>query len=512
MLINPGSPWPPPGHSRMRARWQSWLAWWGGDPAELKQHTPASAPGGYWHRRALKPGQSEIHVPLAADICRTSAELVAGDTPAIVWDDDDTTVQAACDDLLQQVGFANTLLEGVETGAAMGDWYLRPTWDLAVSDLPTLTVAAADEVLPTFRFGRLRDCVFVTVLDAPSGWNARGKGEVWRWLEHHEPNQIRHELWLGTETSVGTLLPLTDHPTTADLDGVIDTKEIRPGGILAERIPNDLPNPLARPLPLGRSDLQGIETLLDQLDAAWDSWMRDLDLGKMRIMLSREMLQPVATSGKWGRGSSAPAKGFDIDDAAFVPLEMPMEDGGKVTPITPIEFKLRVQEHADTVFALVETIVQRAGYAPQTFGMNVDGQLSGTAMRRREQRSYRTRDRKRRYARAAIERAVETLMLINSLPPFNGPKPTQRPTLEWRETDQSDPLETAQTIELLRRAKALSTEYAVRMTHPDWDDDQITAEVKAIEKEEQASLAPSPFGDGTDPVVPRNPAPVDGEE
>lgn len=504
VLIQPGTAWPPPGHWGMRHRWLSWAAWWSGDLDRLRRDTPATAPGGYWSRRN-KPGATQIHLPLAADLARTCAELMYGDTPVMDFDGD-TAAQETWDDLAQTIGWANTLLESGEIGGALGGSYLRPGWDKGTADHPLAMVVRADQAIPEFRFNTLHAVTFVTELAEPGDWVRRNKTEVWRWLEHHEPGQIRHELWLGTQTHVGYALALTDHPHTEHLTPVIDTRPIR-DGILVEYIPNDLPQPLDV-LPLGRSALQGVETLLDQLDEVWDSWMRDIRLGKGRIMLSREMLDPIGPQrrpgggvlGLIGRGNTTPGAAFDQDAEAFVPLEMsPDGKDGQPAPITHIQFAIRMQEHADTAMALVEQIVSRGGFAPQTMGMHVEGQLSGTAMRRREQRSYRTRDRERRYARPALERFAETLMLINAWA-FDGTRPKKRPTLQWRETDQADPKETAETITLLRNARAASTEVLVRMAHPEWDDDQVTEEVDKIMAED--ALAAAPALDGTEPLPP----------
>jgi hypothetical protein len=485
----------------MRARWQSWAAWWSGDLDRLMRDTPATAPGGYWERRR-KGGTTKIHLPLAADLARTTAELVYGDTPTITFGDA-KPVQDAWDDIAQKIGWANTLLESGEVGGALGGSYLRGGWDKSVAQHPLPMVVRADQALPEFRFNQLHAVCFATELPPPADWTARNRGEVWRWLEHHEPGQIRQELWLGSAGNIGHALPLEEHPHTKHLEGVIDTRPIR-DGILVEYVPNDLPQPLDA-LPLGRSVLQGVETLLDQLDEVWDSWMRDIRLGKGRILLSKEMLDPVAgpqqrsrLGGMFGGRKNTAAAAFDVDAEAFVGLEMTPEgkDGGPA-PITQVQFAIRVQEHYDTAMALVEQITSRQGFAPQTMGMNVDGQISGTAMRRRDLRSHRTKDRIRRYARSPQERFAETLMLINAWA-FGGPRPTARPTLEWP-ADQADPKETAETIEILRRALAMSIEIAVQMAHPEWDEPQVSDEVKRINAEQAALTAP--VLDGTEPLT-----------
>jgi hypothetical protein len=504
----------------MRTRWRGWRALWSGHLDWLKRDLPALAPGGYWARRALKPGGRELHVPLAADIARTSATLVAGDTPALKWEDD-TAAQDAWNKLADALGWANLLLEAFEVASATGGAYLRPAWDETVADHPLGQVVPADEALPEFRFGRLRQVTFVQELPAPDGWNQLEGGEVWRHLEHHEPGQIRHELWLGNLSSVGAPRPLADHPAVAGLPGLINTSSIRPGRILCEYFPNDLPNALTS-LPLGRSDLQGVETLLDALDEVVDSWMRDIQLAKARILASKEAMDPVATGGTGGvrgflrgRVNSTPARAFDTDADVFEWMDIPGEDtNGRPMPFTLVQFAIRVEEHERSALALIEQIVSRAGFAPQTFGLNVDGQLSGTAMKRRDIRSHQSKDRKRRYGKGAVERFAETLLLIGAAK-FRTAKPAKPPALEWKETSQADPLENAQVIELLRRAQAASDEVVVRMAHGDWDDDQVDEELARLAKARAELLAPALDGTepppGTDPPAQDVP-PADGEE
>lgn len=490
VLIEPDSPWPPPGgDTKLRTRWQSWAAWWSGDLDDLAAATPATAPGGYWAARA-RDDKRRMHLPLAADIARTSAGLIFGDSPSL---DFGAAAQDGWDVLSQQVGWQNGLLESAEISAAVGGVYIRPQWDTALAERPLLTVVRPDEAIPQWRFGILVSVTFVTPLD---GGDAK---QVLRWLEHHEPGQIRHELWRGTPTTIGKPAPLTEHPTTAGLPGEpIDTRPIRGMGLLVDYMPNVLPQPLSR-APHGRSDYQGGESFLDALDETWFSWMRDIDLGKARIVTSQEYLEPVAPSGagakgffqKMRPGGNATAA-FNKDAEVFTGLPgLGADDGGTPAPITQMEFKLRVQEHMDTAGALFDEIVGRGGYAPQTFGRHVEGQISGEAIRRREARTEATRNRKRQYAREAVERAAETLMLINATV-FNGTAPAERPTLDWP-TDGANPEETAKTVHLLRQADAVSTEIAVRMAHPEWDEDDVTDEVKRIQAERPAAPEPTGF-------------------
>jgi hypothetical protein len=306
---------------------------------------------------------------------------------------------------------------------------------------------------------------------------------------------------------------------TERFKSVIDTTEIKPEGLLVEFVPNDLPNPLDTTVPTGRSLFQGCETLFDGLDEAMASWMRDIELAKARILASSEMLTPVASGGGilgglfGGRGNTTPAKAFDVDAKVFVPLNMPVEDGdGKPAPIQLIQPEIRFEAHERTVLQWIEQIISRCGFAPQTFGMHVEGQLSGTAMRRRAEKSYRTRDRQRRYLRPALESIAYTLMLLNKVLNPGAPKPDKMPTLVWREADQADPLEMASVIELLARARAGSREVLVRMAHPEWDNTQVDEEVARLAKQDEELNALSPLLAPTEDDHPEDAPPKPVEE
>src|SRR5205085_1548181 len=91
----------------------------------------------------------------------------------------------------------------------------------------------------------------------------------------------------------------------------------KPTGIdklTASYVPNMRPNRRYRGLDLGRSDYQGVEDLLDALDETWTSWMRDLRLGRGRLVVPEAYLQSL------GRGQGAD---FDADREVYAALEMP---------------------------------------------------------------------------------------------------------------------------------------------------------------------------------------------
>jgi hypothetical protein len=236
-------------------------------------------------------------------------------------------------------------------------------------------------------------------------------------------------------------------------------------------------NPAARDL--GRADISGVEPVLDALDDAWSSWMRDLRHGRSRIHVPQHMLESQ------GRGKGAIA---DLDRELYVGLVSP-PDGP--LQLEQTQFAIRYAEHSATTLALLKEAVTGAGYSPQTFGLESDAALTATESWARQKRSRDTRAAKIRRWRPAMIDLVR-LMLAVDRQYFRGKAdPEQRPDVLWPDAVSESGQSVAQTASLLRAAEAASTETLVRMVHSDWDDELITEEVARIEGERQAAMPPA---------------------
>ncbi|MFY7065988.1 phage portal protein [Nocardiopsis changdeensis] len=410
---------------------------------------------------------TRIHVPIAGDIATTNAELLFGEAPTLVAEDEKT--QKRLDFLMSEGGLGAVLLEGGEVSSPYGGVYLRASWDLAVADHVLADAIIPDCVAPEWRAGRLVAATLWKVLEE------RDDGRVWRHLERHESGRVYHGLYEGSRDQLGRKLPLADRPETkgfkVDADGGIDTGAT---GLAIVYVPNIRPNRLMRGSPLGRSDYQGAEQLMDALDEAYSSWMRDVRLAKARLIVADSYLDTH------GRGKAAT---FDLEREVFTELKGLQGVGDKFTDlIKEVQFDIRVDEHERTVQHLLEQIVRAAGFSAQTFGESGDLAITATEVQHRERRTFATRDRKIGYWRPELARFALVLLEIDKAQCKADVTP-QRPTVEWPDGVQDAPEATARTVELLTRARAASDEVKVRMVHPDWDDDQVAEEVQKIQDE-----------------------------
>lgn len=490
--VNPQQPWPPLSVPRLDlAIWSEWYAGRfaaaGGALAKIPTSTgsfPERLTGGFVHRHTNLQGTSStaqhsssqpLHCPLAADIAQVSADLVFGEMPDVRVSDN-TATQARLDLMLDKMGIQNSLLEAAEPCAALGGTYLRVVWDKALIGQPLITHVDADQAVPDFGLGVL---TAVTFWREVSGDDR--SGVVLRHLERYEPGVILHGLYRGTRTMLGHPTGLSDSPDTKDLNPKVILPEGLPYGMAAFYVPNVRPNPAHRGSYLGRADIGGAEGDLDALDEVWSSLMRDVRLAQSRILVPTGTLRAKDPNDPRGSGKS-----FDLDREVFTEIDVPQES---MTPAV-VQPDIRVEKHLAAALALTRDIVSRAGYSPQTYGLAIQGQAeSGTALRMRERKTYRTLARKRRYWESALQDALQALLVVDRTE-FSGKAEPLRPRIVWPE-EAMGAGELATTMVALRNAEAASIETRVRYVNPDWDDEQVSAEVERIHAE-TGSLVPGP--------------------
>lgn len=489
--------WPPPALKATARLYMQHGAWYSGDADQLSKaygadvvpgmgldlkgwDRPMAGSGGFlgrvsrWFWGTPTPaGQSrstKLHVPIAGDIASTSADLLFSEPPTLRVPGKKS--QNRLDKILNEGGVYAILLEAGEIAAAYGGAYLRVGWDTLMVEYPVVDVIPPDAAVPEFVSGRLFAVTFWRVL-------AEDNKQVLRHLERHERGRVFHGLYLGDAKRLGMQVPLEEHPETAhfaemvDADGGLDSLYAK--GLLVSYIPNVRPHRKLRGTALGRSDYSGIESLMDSLDETFTSWMRDLRLGKGRIIVPEVYLQ---NTGR-GRGSM-----WDPDREIYSGLGMLPPPGGSTSNmLTVSQFAIRVMEHQQTARSLTAQILRGAGYSVQSFGEASDDQAAtATEIHSRERRSFTTRKRKIGYMNPTLSWLSDVLLTIDNKV-FGTKVTAERAQIEWPDGVEPDPESLARTVNLLKQAEAASLDTRVRMVHPDWDDDQVEAEVERLRKE-----------------------------
>jgi len=470
-----GSAYPPENHKHIFRVYQEHNAWHTGDPAVLRK-VYADVPQDYrprrymfWTRKGateLQIDRHQLHVPLAGDIAQTSADLLFSEPPKFIIEDTDFSdsdkmnTQSWFDDLIRKCGLKNKLLEAGEISSALGGVFLRLVWNTEFMKNPTIQVVSPDRAIATFMYGQLVAVGYVTEYESPDGQN------FYRHIEHHEDGYIHHALYEGTKSNIGIRVSLDRLEETADL---LDEIKLPFDSLASVYVPNQRPLRRLKGYEYGRSDFDGIEGLFDAIDEAYTSWMRDVRLGKSRIIVPTEYLE------RRGRGRGA---SFDIDAEVFTGLEIDPNNENK--GIQPVQFEIRHEQHKTTVMELIDRAVTAAGYSPQSFGINIEGRAeSGTALKLRERKSFTTQGKKQRYWTQPLEEILEKLQILD-VELFSKQYKPIRPRIEWQDAVQQDVRESATVIESLHRAQAASLETKVKLLNPELSEEEVAEEVLRI--------------------------------
>lgn len=521
MPLPAGGVWPPAPMTQIFEDYRILDSWYQGNPDRLsslygamKANQPKARPSQYrggivgkfsrwfWGQPTSEGEQrTKIHVPVASDLATMSADLLFSEPPTVKAKTPEQ--QTALDATLPALHA--TLLEGAEIGSALGGYYLRSVWDPKIAPGPWIDKVDADAAVPEFRWGRLHAVTFWRTVEETAA------GKCWVHLERHEPGAVYNGLYLGDPGQLGDRYPLTAHPETARLaDEVATGITDRPTAVY---VPNMRPNRDWRTHPvgrdLGRSDFAGpVLGFMDAADETWTSWMRDLRLGKARLVVPSDYLTNLGP----GQGAS-----FDPDRELYEGLNVPGE--ADKMEITAQQFAIRVAEHRDTFAEQLAVILRAAGYSGQSFGLGGDVAMTATEVAAKERRSLITQGKKGMYTRPPLAEMIDINgQLARNL--FGSKTPADPVEVTLADSIAPDMQALATTADLMNRAEAASTETLVRHLHPDWEEPAVKAEVARIRDEAGGATDPIERmtelvrqNDPGDPVE-QDPAgdPADGEE
>jgi hypothetical protein len=462
-----------------------------------------------------KVDHNRLHVPLPRQIARTAASLLFSEGVSLQVPEahqertgpdgeelpptPEQLVAQATEDRLQtlwdQGGWASILWQAAYVSSGEGGVWLRPTWDTAVSSMPILQVFHHNRAVPVFRSGQLVEVTLWRVLEVTAD------KKYLRHLEVYTPGQVQHALYRGSEDRLGDRLDLGASSATdefarvADQDGVIDLAEYGIEGLLPEYVPNVLPNVVTLSSEVGSADTAGLEDQLFALDEADTGWHGDVRVGKRRIIVDESMLE------RHGRGGGAD---FDFDQEVFVGLHYgALNDNAK---IEAIDFDIRSDQYESTVTNRFNRTCLAAGYNPESVTWSSTGeQMTATEVLARDALSADTTASKRRFFERAIVACAYKALLIDRFV-FNSPLEPVYPEVVWPTGDDDTLKQTADLVNTLALAGAISTYEKVKRVNPDWSDDRVQQEVDRI-RQDTGQAVPDPTDQAESRELPDPPEP-----
>ncbi|MGH3834090.1 MAG: phage portal protein [Pseudonocardiaceae bacterium] len=482
------SQWPPAVWRDVYGKYREWGAWYSGDYGQLSSVYGGAAyqtqgyvdqsgvvsryqfTGGvmgsiarfFWGTPPSKNtyNSAKLHIPTAEEIASEGAYQLFNNPPKIYTP---SKIHQARIDYYVEQGLFIQLMHAAELSCALSGVFIRGTYDFSVSDIPILSVVSPDCALPTFYFDRLRGAILWRVI-------SEEKSKVVRHLESHDPGIIEHGVYVGDYQHLGKRVPLSQYPETANLDNEAPSMV---GSLDVIYVPNlwtRIWRDKGMASSLGRSDYGSVTSVMDALDEAYTSWMRDIRLGKARILVPQQYLD----SGGRGKGAT-----FDLDRDVFVSLNV-MAAKDKLE-ITPSQFDIRYEEHANTCSALLERILSGSGYSEQTFGLTGEVAMTATEANARERRTFVTRAAKIEIWRRKVADLIRIMLGIDTtlgiVPPL-----TEEINVQFPPPVQEGRKVLAEISQLLSNAKAASRKTLVALNNPTWDTEQVMAEVAEIER------------------------------
>ena len=423
----------------------------------------------FWARQIRNNSNFFIHVPVANDIAETSSTFLFGETPIIRFNSNSEGMkdnQKQLDDILTKSGFYKRLVEGAEIASAIGGVYIKIAWDSELSEYPIPVIAQPEQAFPEFKFGHLFKVTLVYEV-------SNDGSKVYRLAETISKGKIENKLYVGSSDNLGKEVPLSACDTTKGMKPSVDTA----GVMTCVYIPNLLPNKLDRQSPMGRSDYQGQETLMDALDEVFSAWMVDVQIARGKIHVPEGYIKRLS-NGKTT---------FNIDTMMYEEMDVDPTSMSKQIDVT--QFDIRAEQFEKTCLNLLDRIITSAGYSPQSFGLNIQGRAeSGTALNVRERKSFGTTSKKQSYWEDALKDLVNSMCVIKNT--FLGGTMSCEldVNISFMDSVSNNISEVSNSVKMLSDAKAISTDTKVRMVHPEWTDTQVEEEVERILNDESAGM------------------------
>lgn len=518
-------PWPPPAYEPALKQVRNDLAWVTGDMSAILDQVGATHPQPYRSRAQYNGGiiggvargvlgkpprmnpdgnaTIERHLPVAAELVGTSADLLADKPTAVTLHPDDApeyndegelvggNVKAAesLDALTSSDTFASEIWDAFWHVAAAGWVFGRIVWNLDVRSRPWIEWVDADHGFAEFANG---EQVAVTFFDTHPDPNGKA---VFRLLQRHSPGRIEYGLYKGSETELGMRVPVTEHPDTAYLADLLDADaEIKTGTTMltARMIRNREKNPAWRNHPTlryyGRSDVSKGGGLWEDIDKGWTEFWHEVESGRHRLLVSEDLLK----TGAPGEGSF-----FEWFRDVFTVGQSGDPDAGPT--IESVQPELRTDKLAAVVDMATRKAIDAVGLSPITVGMDpqASGEMTATEIRSRSDKTLKTFGGKARQARAGLSELLTAYLHMDAQ--INGYQPpTRLVNVAIPEPVQDTDKDRAERAQSLRAADAASTYYLVRDLHPEWTPREVDEEVARIVEERRAGMPADPFNVGAD--------------
>lgn len=460
--------------------------------------------------------------PIGDRVSTAKADLLFGEDPRIRANKD--TDQGNLDRIIEASDLPSELHYAEQIRSSEGEvWWRLEAGDPEVLTCPVPTFHSREVVVPLYVGPTLIAAAFVSEFEDPTQTSRTTAKTIWRHLEIQTAGRIENRLYRGTKDTLGPGKNLDDFSATQGLDPIWDhgLPGLLCGRVIYRR---------GRERHLGRSVFEGTEHLMLALNEAMTIGVENVRLvAKKRIVVPGKAVSrrdpdlpdsvdagdgqrlPVS-SATWDAGEDVIVAGDDLDTA------LGKEAGSDVFKVLEYDFD------AEALIAwqdkLVKVLASRSGLTVQFLGEGAaagEGTAeTGTALRVRLLPATSSARGSGRAWDDALPLMLMYAQLLDAAPlGAGGFARTWSAAGERPSADRQDPLPRDETEEFARHSTATggpveSIETAIHELHPDWDDEQIAKEVKAIRVDIQTANSFTGLGapPSKDPDEDREPADI----
>lgn len=499
-----GDQFPPQQVSEVHQKDAEYEAWLSGDIFRLNSiYSGASSPIGrsdeatelaarsnrdrlksWYHGKSFANVPYRTHVKVPFRICRAHANILRSEPVLIKSASGDAKAQ----ELIDQVygaEFDATMSESSFRRAATGHDYMVLMWDQDLRDHVWWERVDSRRITPTFNSTlKLQSAIQTTFLGVDETVHVRELIEYK--LDENGIGVKEVAIYEGTASSVGTRLTGPDRfskrPLTAHWDDILDDNDQI--STLSEGLGIVMMKHLGAPTIwgsshigslMGRSAIEGMEHLFDEIDENRHWLNRELRQSKSRIFADSKVLKNI------GAGSG---KTLDEDQEVFVGLKGWTGSLTEGLPIEKSQFNIRDESYRRVEADLKKDAYISAGLSPQILGEDQSGTAPATA-REIAARDATTNNTQGELIQADKEGMMELVPkgLRSQIAIFGSPEVSTDVILDYGDSIREDPDEISQRVARDLASGVISQRTAIQMTHSGWEKTQVDEELKQIRED-----------------------------
>lgn len=360
-----------------------------------------------------------------------TAKAICAELAGLVWSEqcevhvsqenmEDQLLEEFVHDVLVKNGFWTKMQEHIEQVLALGGGAIKAWYDekrdsqgniVPDSGGIRLGFCMADQFVPTaWNNAHVTDGVFISREAKDGYYYTRLEWHKWDGLTYYitneafradqksTPNYTESQDILGFRYPLNQIYPFLNEETS--MNGLTTSLFAYYRTAIANNIDDNSP--------LGVSIYANALSTLRALDICYDSFIREFQLGKKRIIVPAQCLRTVVdpTTGEERRY-------FDATDEAFVALST---DDTETLKIQDNSVELRVDEHERAINAFLSVLCLQLGFSAGTFTFDkATGLKTATEVISENSKTYKTIKAQQLQIKMAIAKIIDAIIQIAQL-------------------------------------------------------------------------------------------------